>query len=226
MKPPVIIPCIVCAVLAFALYQRNGSANAEAEQSLKQFESMSNQVAELRTKLALEQGTASQNGSNATYLVTKRTADLLLLSNRVVQTTLLLKAAQAELHEAQIGLQGKAAGIAVLENQQRDLLQQLEAIPTLRRQLAQAKESLAPIATERDSLVAENQRLALESAEAQRQMKDIAFLKLQLDRAEQDMETRFRIAKASQSGGIDSKARLELQPDGTVRAVVAPPDGN
>lgn len=222
MKAPLIVLGLICAALAFGLYKRNDGANAKAEQALKQYESMSNQVMELKTKLALEQGTAAQNASNATYAVTKRTGDLLLLSNRLVQTTLLLKTAQAELRDAQAALQAKAAKIAVLETQERDLQQQLEAIPSLRRQLAETKEATAPITAERDALAAENQRLALAEAENKRKLNDLAFLKLQLERTEQDLETRVRLAKGGPGPDIDRKARLELQPDGTVRAVVAP----
>ena len=109
MKVPIIILGLVSAGLAYGLYQRNSSAGMEAEQAVKQFETMSNQVAEVRTKLALEQGTSIQTLSNAQYAVTRRTSDLLQLSNRLVQTTLLVKASQAEAREAHASLQSKAA---------------------------------------------------------------------------------------------------------------------
>ena len=222
MKAPIIILGVVSAGLAYGLYQRNSSATAESEQAVKQFETMSNQVAEVRTKLALEQGTSIQSLSNAQYAVTRRTSDLLQLSNRLVQTTLLLKASQAEAREAHTSLQAKAAQIAVLETQQADLHRQLEVIPDLRRQLAEAMENKTPLTAERDSLTQENRRLSLEVADTFRKLNDPAFLKLQLDRAEQDMETRLRLAKAGSSVTVDKKSRLELQPDGTVRAIVAP----
>jgi len=222
MNVPVIILSLVSAGLAYGLYQRNSSASTEAEQAVKQFESMSNQVAEVRTKLALEQGTSLQTLSNAQYAVTRRTSDLLQLSNRLVQTTLLLKASQADAREAHASLQSKAAQIAVLESQQGDVQRQLEVIPGLRRQLTEAKEQTSPVAAERETLAQENRRLSLELADTSRKLNDPAFLKLQLDRAEQDMETRMRLAKAGSSATVDKKARLELQPDGTVRAVAAP----
>ncbi len=222
MKAPIIILGVVSAGLAYGLYQRNSSATAESEQAVKQFETMSNQVAEVRTKLALEQGTSVQSLSNAQYAVTRRTSDLLQLSNRLVQTTLLLKASQAEAREAHTSLQAKAAQIAVLETKQADLHRQLEVIPNLRRQLAEAMENKTPLTAERDSLAQENRRLSLEVADTFRKLNDPAFLKLQLDRAEQDMETRLRLAKAGSSVTVDKKSRLELQPDGTVRAIVAP----
>ena len=222
MKVPVIILSLVSVGLAYGLYQRNSSAGTETEQAVKQFESMSNQVAEVRTKLALEQGTSIQSLSNAQNAVTRRTSDLLQLSNRLVQTTLLLKASQAEARDAHTSLQSKAAQIAVLESQQGDVQRQLQVIPDLRRQLAETKEQSSPIAAERDSLAHENRRLSLELADNFRKLNDPAFLKLQLDRAQQDMETRIRLAKAGSSVTVDKKSRLELQPDGTVRAVVTP----
>ncbi len=222
MKVPIIILGLVSAGLAYGLYQRNSSAGMEAEQAVKQFETMSNQVAEVRTKLALEQGTSIQPLSNAQYAVTRRTSDLLQLSNRLVQTTLLLKASQADAREAHASLQSKAAQIAVLESQQGDVQRQLQVIPDLRRQLAEAKGLTSPVISERDSLAQENRRLSLELADNFRKLNDPAVLKLQLDRAQQDMETRIRLAKAGSSVTVDKKSRLELQPDGTVRAVVAP----
>ena len=222
MKVPIILLGLVSAGLAYGLYQRNSSAGMEAGQAVKQFETMSNQVAEVRTRLALEQGTSLQSLSNAQHAVTRRTSDLLQLSNRLVQTTLLLKASQTEAREAHTSLQSKAAQIAVLESQQGDVQRQLQVIPDLRRQLAEAKEQSSPIAAERDSLAQENRRLSLELADNFRKLNDPAFLKLQLDRAQQDMETRIRLAKAGSSVTVDKKSRLELQPDGTVRAVVAP----
>ena len=222
MKVPIIILGLVSAGLAYGLYQRNSSAGMEAEQAVKQFETRSNQVAEVRTKLALEQGTSIQTLSNAQYAVTRRTSDLLQLSNRLVQTTLLLKASQAEAREAHGSLQSKAAQIAVLESQQGDVQRQLQVIPDLRRQLAEAKDLTSPVISERDSLAQENRRLSLELADNFRKLNDPAVLKLQLDRAQQDMETRIRLAKAGSSVTVDKKSRLELQPDGTVRAVVAP----
>ena len=174
MKVPIIILGLVSAGLAYGLYQRNSSAGMEAEQAVKQFETMSNQVAEVRTKLALEQGTSIQTLSNAQYAVTRRTSDLLQLSNRLVQTTLLLKASQADAREAHASLQSKAAQIAVLESQQGDVQRQLQVIPDLRRQLAEAKGLTSPVISERDSLAQENRRLSLELADNFRKLNDPA----------------------------------------------------
>ena len=206
MKVPIIILGLVSAGLAYGLYQRNSSAGMEAEQAVKQFETMSNQVAEVRTKLALEQGTSIQTLSTAQSAVTRRTSDLLQLSNRLVQTTLLLKASQADAREAHASLQSKAAQIAVLESQQGDVQRQLQIIPDLRRQLAEAKGLTSPVISERDSLAQENRRLSLELADNFRKLNDPAFLKLQLDRAQQDMETRIRLAKAGSVGKAERHA--------------------
>ena len=52
MKTVAIILGLVAAALAFGLYQRNTSANAEAASAVTLHQSLSNQVTELRTKLA------------------------------------------------------------------------------------------------------------------------------------------------------------------------------
>jgi len=128
MKPFTIILVVLCAVLGFGWYKSGSGASQQADATAKQYETLSNQVAELRTKLALEQGTALQVQSNLQFIAQQRTGQLLNTSNHLIQTHLLLKTAQAGALHAQTDLQSKAAQIAVLENQCDELKQRAQTI--------------------------------------------------------------------------------------------------
>ena len=58
MKIVAILLALVCLGLGYGLYRRNTGAAEEADAATKQFQSLSNQVAEVRTRLALAQGTS------------------------------------------------------------------------------------------------------------------------------------------------------------------------
>lgn len=217
MKAPVIILSLACAGLAFGLYQRNNGADHEAAAAETQFKTFSNQVAELSTKLALEQGTASHTQSNLQSLVTLRTGDLANTSNRLVQLNLLYRAAQTEARAAQSELQSLAARLAVMEAERDALHRNLAAIPALERKFVEAREKLSSTVTERNALLQETGRLEVDRVDLQRKIEDIGFLRVQLARAEENAAVLRRLAKSGPNAAVSSKARLELLEDGTVR---------
>lgn len=220
MKAPLILLSLVCAGLAFWLYQRSSSANREAAAAETQFKTYSNQVAELSTKLAMAQGDAGYAQSNLQYLVTLRTSELANTSNRLVQLNLLYRAAQTEALAAQSEAQSLAARLAVLEAERDGLQRGLAVVPVLERKLAEAREKLASTASERNALLQEAGRLEVDRADVQRKLEDVGFLRLQLTRAEQNAAVLRRLAKAGPSAAVDSKARLEWLDDGTVRPAI------
>ena len=65
-----IVLAVVVAGLAFTLYKRNSSAGAQADADAKTIGSLSNQVTELRTKLALERSNLEVAQSNHLDVVT------------------------------------------------------------------------------------------------------------------------------------------------------------
>ncbi len=221
MKTPVIILCVVSAGLGFGWYKSSSGATQQAETMARQNESLSNQVAELRTRLALEHGTGAQVQSNLQFIAQQRIVQLLNTSNRLIQTHLLLKSAHAEAQDSQLELQNKVARIAVLESQYEELKGRLEALPPLHRQVAEAKDKLVALSLDREKLLEQLQRLQFEKAEWMSKLGDASFLRLQLARAEEDAEARLRLAKAGKSAPVDKKARLELKEDGTVRPVLS-----
>src|SRR5687768_8033119 len=112
MKALPIILGLLCLGLAFGYYKRHTSAQQEVATAVKEHQSLSNQVSELRTRLALEQGTGAQSQSNLNSALSRRTAELMVASNRLVQANLLLKAAQSQGATAQADLQSKEIGRA------------------------------------------------------------------------------------------------------------------
>jgi len=220
MKALVIILSLACAGLAFGLYQRNSSADRESTAAETQFKTFSNQVAELSTRVAMSQGEASHVQSNFQYLVTLRTGDLANTSNRLVQLNLLYRAAQTDVRDARSESQSLAAKLAVMEVERDGLQRSRAAVPVLERMVTEAREKLASTISERNTLLQEVGKLEVDKADLQRKLEDIGFLRVQLTRAEENAAALRRLAKAGHSATADSKARLELLDDGTVRPAI------
>jgi chromosome segregation ATPase len=220
MKAFVIILCLLCAGLAYGLYQKNSTAGTEAAAAETQLKAFTNQVDELKTRLAMMQGDANHAQSNLQHLVTLRTGELANTSNRLVQLNLLYRAAQTQARTAQSEAQSMAVKLALLESERDALQRGLAAVPVLERKLAEARDKLAVTASERNALLQETGRLEVEYADLQRKLEDIGFLRVQLTRAEEDAAVARRLAKGGHSASVSSKARLELLDDGTVRPVL------
>jgi hypothetical protein len=219
MKAPIIILGLLVLGLGFGYYKRNSSAREEVAVAVKEHQSLSNQVAELRTRLALEQGTGAQSQSNLNSGLNRRTAELMVASNRLVQVNLLIKAAQSQGATAQTDLQSKAAKLALLENERDDLKRQLTVLPKFEKQISEAKQQLTKATSDREFLLGEVRRLQVEKSELMSKLDDVSFLRIQLTKAEQDAELQRSFIKAGRNAALDRKSRLELQQDGTVRPV-------
>lgn len=210
---------LACAGLAFGLFKSYTGATHEAEVALQQHQTLSHQVAELRTKLALEQGTAIDARSNLQSTLDHRVAQLTATSNRLVQVGLLLAAAQTEMATAQTELQAKAAQCAVVEHERDELRHQVAGLATLEKQLAEAKQKVSKTTSDLEFLFTENRRLQVEKNEVVGKLDDVGFLRTQLAKAEENADLQRRLARAGRNAPVNKKAPLELQPDGSVRAV-------
>jgi regulator of replication initiation timing len=222
MKAVVFILGLACVGLAFGYYNRNTTAAREVEEALKHHHSLSNQVMQLETKLAMVTGTSSQLQSNLQSTLERRVVQLAATSNRLVQVGLLLTAAQSEKATAQSELQAKAGQLALVERERDEFRLQAATIPSLQNQLADARQKAAKTTSDLDFLFRENRRLQVEKDEATTKLDDVGFLRVQLKMAEENAELQRRRAKAGQRAPVDKKAPLELQPDGTVRPVSTP----
>ena len=220
MKSVAIILGVLCAALAYGFYKRGASADVEAAAALKLLESQTNQIRQLETKLALEHGTSGQTISNLQYHLSRRDASLTYTSNRLVQANLLVSAAQAETRSMQPELSSKAAQVAVLEGERDELVRRLAAIPVLEKLVAELKTKLGGVTADRDFLSSEINRLGVEKADLERRLEDTSFLRTQLAKAEEDAALKRRLIKSGTSASVSSKARLELQADGTVRPLL------
>lgn len=220
MKAFTIVLGLLCAGLVFGLYKRGASADADAAAAVKLQETLTNQVLELRTKLMMEQGTSGHTVSNLQYLLSRRDASLTFTSNRLVQANLLVKTAQIEARAAQAELPSKAAQMALLEGERDELARRLAVVPSLEKQIADLRTKMGSIASDREFLYSEVRRLELEKADLDRKMEDASLLRAQLAKVEEDMELKRRLLKAGTSASVSSRARLELQDDGTVRPLL------
>src|SRR5262245_2897830 len=135
-----VVLALLCVGLGYGLYKRNASANVQAEADAKANGGLSNQVSELRTKLALELSNATVAQSNHQVLSDRYTAALVNASNRIVQVNLLLSNAQHEASVAEAELSAKAAGIALLEAHRDELQRQVAALPVLEHGIVDLKD--------------------------------------------------------------------------------------
>src|SRR6185503_5774986 len=113
MKAAVITLALVCVLLGYVVYKRGASADTEIETLTKSKMTLSNEVWVATNRLASVEGTASAMRSNLQHAVDKRTSDLNVLSNRLVQTHLLCQSAHKDAHESGKRIQAKVARIAV-----------------------------------------------------------------------------------------------------------------
>ena len=220
MKAAAIALAVVAALLALALYQRGASATQTLEAVVKDQQSLSNQVAEFRTRLTLAQVTASQTTSNLQRNLGQRTGDLTVISNRLVQTHLLLQASQKESRAAQDQLQSRIARVALLEQENgelRDRMSHPAETANTTREREMMRRELADAAREKDALQARLGAMQVEKESAQAQLFDVEFLERQLKDAAVAADIRRRMASARAGAAPDPRMKLELQPDGTVR---------
>jgi len=220
MKSIVIILGLLCAVLGFAVYKQASAKHVEAEQLAKECATLSNKVAELTTRMTLTAATNDIAVSNLVSLADRRTAEVHNLSNRLVQTRLLLRATQTDLHTNQTALQQKAAELAVLQAEYDDVAGRLVMLPSLESKLATARQQYAALQETVTEQKREQQKLQFELAQLQNKLENVPFLRTQLARAEDDAEVRRRTAATGRyPAASDRRIRLEMRPDGTVRAV-------
>jgi len=219
MKTVVVILAVLTAALGWAAFQRGGAITA----STQAFQSVSNELAETRTKLALEQSNAAVAQSNLQASVSGVVDQLLAVSNRLTQTSLLLSKAEHETSATRIELQTKVA-LEVTEAHRDELQRRLEVIPALERERAALNERLTAAHSERDKLI---EALGLErvlKAQLEQKLDDPSFLRPQLSKAEDAVAVRQQVARSRPIPPSDRRALLKWQPDGTVRAQVPASD--
>lgn len=212
-----ILLALVAAGLGYALYHKGAHSGAQADADAKTIGSLSNQVGELRTKLALEHSNLEVAQSNHQALIHRRTAELNVTSNRLVQTTLLLDRAREETHIAQSQLPAQAAAIATLEARRDELQREVMLIPGWVNEAAEWKKKFQESQFSQAALQESLGRALTEKAGLERKLEDPAFLRLQARRADEAIELRQRAAANQRINPTDPRVRLDLQPDGTIR---------
>lgn len=221
MKPSFLFLSLACLVLAAALFLSHRKSQRALDSSVKQSETYSNEVAELRTKLHLAEATALQSQTNLQGMLDKRVSELVNASNVVVQIRAMLTSAQQETARAQRELQIRAERIGALETQSRDLARQVESLRLTEKELAETRENLRLTSGERETLLEESQRRQLENADLQRKLNDLQFLRWQMEHVQTDQQTAKRLANARPGSRPDFRRPIIMRPDGTVE--FAPP---
>ncbi|MBI5387729.1 MAG: hypothetical protein HZA90_23965 [Verrucomicrobia bacterium] len=223
MKNAVILLSILCALFAGAWFMRNSQANQQEAASLAALQTLSNKVAEVQTRLVMNQAKASDAQGLLQTNLTQRLAELAGLSNHLARTAASLAATQKELQAAHSEAATRAVRVTELEGQNDALARQVASLAPLEKQLADVRQQVAAVASERVAALQECGRLQVEKAEVLRKLEDPAFLRRQSAQVEQETKLATALAKQKPSASASRLARLELQPDGTVRLVTNAP---
>jgi len=201
MKPLVIILVLACIGLTTQLFLRsNRGQQAEKELAVASTHliSLSNEVAETRTKLEEEARLAAYLQSNLTH----RATELAVASNSISQTASTLAAAQTELKTAQEEARKQAARVVELEGQKDEMQTKLDqlagSIKTLDGQIVEAKRKLAAAEGDRDSLTKELAKLQTDKADLLRQFNDLAALRAQVALLRDEAAVNQRLAWTAQ----------------------------
>ena len=224
MKAAVITLSALCVLLGYAVYKRGDTASKRIEALVKDQQTLSNQVAEAKLRLATNETVAATIKSNLQYLVDKRTIDLTIVSNRLVQTHLLYQDAQRNVRATDEQLQARVARIAVLETEIESLRRAAVAAandPSVR-ETDSLKKQLMGVIREREELKTQLGTLQVQHTDLETRLSDVEYLNRQLKEAEEQASIRRRMASARTGASPDKRMKLELQPDGTVKYVPPP----
>jgi chromosome segregation ATPase len=241
MKPLVVVLAVLCLGLTAHVFLRQykgRQAEKELVAAQSQLQTLSNEVAEARTKIEEESKLAAYLQSN----LTQRATELTVASNSVSQTAEALSSAQTELKSAQSELQKQTARVTELEGQKDEMQSKLNelagSIKTLNTQIAETKRKLSAAEGDRDSLTKELARLQSDKAELLRQFNDLAALRAQVALLREEAAVNQRLAwmaqgvyqtsgrkgaealvtKPSSSGaGVNPSLNVELQQNGGAR---------
>jgi chromosome segregation ATPase len=224
MKNVVLLLSLAVVVLGAALFLRGKSAKQKLAASQTEVVSLSNQVAEIKTKL-----TANVAASvGLVESLSNRVAEVASLSNRLVRVTASMEKAQAELAAAQQNLGRCQEQIRSLDAQREALAQRhtetAATLASVQAELATARAEAQRFGEQRAALQAELNQARAEKIELARQLNDLPTLQAQVTRlSEQQRKTR-RSASPAEGTPEVSKAKdlkLVLQPDGSVKWVEA-----
>ena len=216
-KMVILVLVVLVAGSLFLLYRARSEAATQAENDAKTLVTLTNQLSEAKTRLALEQGTLIQVQSNLQATLQHRMAELTYFSNRFVQTGLLLSNAQQEKAALQGELPAKAVAISTLEAVRDELIRQTEALPQLEHEIADQKLKLDQARLAQASQQELLAKARHEAAELERKLMDSAFVRLQARRLDEAAELRQQEAAGRKVRATDPRSRLELQPDGSVQ---------
>ena len=171
--------------------------------------------------MMLAQAKAIEAQSNWQSRLGERSADLAAVSNRLEATARTLAATQKDLQRAQSAALAASARVTELESASADLHRQINVLEPLQQRVAALQDKLAHLTTERDRAAEEAHLAMIEKAGLEHRLRDPHFLGLQVESLENQAKLAQRVAADPQALASDSRARLQLQPDGTVKLVAS-----
>ena len=216
MKTTILILGLLALALAVALFFRNQEASQERHAALTETQRYSNLWHEATLKVT----TLESFSAVLQETISNRLAELVVISNRYAIAQAGLERAEAANRAAQTDLQTTTARIAGVEAQLTDLNSRLDLIPALEKEVMDFKKRVVIAAAERDALQQEIGFLKVDNDNLLRNLKDPVYLFVALASAREETELARRMTGRRAHQRPNLRARVELQPDHSVKLVL------
>ena len=220
-KVLVIILVLAVLGLGFALFKRSSGSGTQTEKYTTEIATLKSNAFEFSNKVVKAEFTNLVVLSNLQAVLERRTSEVMLFSNRLVQTRQQLEREEAVLLAARNEISTKATALGALEVHRDESVRQAAVIPGLELEIASLKANLNKRQFDYVALQDSFGRVSSEKAELERKLEDPLFLRRQATRVEEAAELRQRAAANQPIKYIDPRVLLALQPDGTVRPAIA-----
>jgi hypothetical protein len=204
MKVAVAVLGALCLLLALALYWRHSRATTQSAASLAYIQSLSNQVAEIRARLAEADRTAMAQSN--LHALDQRIGELASSSQQLLQATRLLSSVPGE--------SGKTPD-------SEEIKAKLASIPVLQKELTESKELLSAMSAQRDWLIQELHRTRLGETDLRQKLANPAFLTNQLARVQEDARVREHIDRVRPRSALEAGADRLLLSTSAVTSATA-----
>jgi chromosome segregation ATPase len=219
MKKAVVVLAVVAGLLAVLLWKTRSRAQEEGEQQVKVIQTLSNKVTEVETRMVMNQALGNDKLSTVQTNLELRLRDLARLSNHVAQARKALTAEQEARSTALSEAQASRTRLAEVEAEVADLKARLEPMAAVQAQVGTLNSNLASLRAERDALSQDLARARLSEAQLQLKLQDVASLRIQVAKLEDEARLARELAAAGPDPRLIRQSRLELMPDGSVKLV-------
>jgi uncharacterized protein involved in exopolysaccharide biosynthesis len=223
MKNAVIILGIFCAMLLTSQYLNRGKARRLTEESAKETLTLSNKLAEVQTRLVMNQALAADAQTNLQSQLEKRAREITAFSNRYTAASQTIASTRKEAQTTRAELEAKSARLAEVEWERDELKHRIDQLKFLEQSQAELRSNLAAATAQRDVAIQEAQRWQLAKSDLDNKFNDTNALRFQLKKLEDQAKLNRRVAQGMPLSQYNRLTTLILEPDGSVKPVPVEP---